>query len=46
MEIVYLFYFSVEESLSSSTVVGSLSYYLSSVPIFSITAIDANFNNF
>jgi hypothetical protein len=35
-----------EESLSSSTVVGSLSYYLSSVLIFSITAIDANSNNF
>jgi hypothetical protein len=35
-----------EESLSSSTVVGSLSYYLFSVLIFSITAIDANSNNF
>jgi hypothetical protein len=46
MEIVHLFYFSVEESLSSSTVVGSLSHYLSSVLIFSITAIDANSNNF
>jgi hypothetical protein len=46
MEIVNLFYFSVEESLSSSTVVGSLSHYLSSVLIFSITAIGANSNNF
>jgi hypothetical protein len=35
-----------EESLSSSTVVGSLSYYFSSMLIFSITAIDANSNNF
>jgi hypothetical protein len=46
MEIVYLFHFSDEERLSSSTVVGSLSYYLSSVPIFSITTIDANSNIF
>jgi hypothetical protein len=46
MEIVNLFYFNIEESLSSSTVVGSLSYYLSSVLIFSITEIDANSNNF
>jgi hypothetical protein len=46
MEIVFLFYFSVQESLSSSMVVGSLSYYLSSVLIFSITEIDANSNNF
>jgi hypothetical protein len=46
MEIVYLFYFSVEECLSSSTVVSSLSYYLSLVPIFFTTAIDANSINF
>jgi hypothetical protein len=46
MEIVYLFYFSVEERLSSSTVVGSPSYYLSLVPIFSTMAIDANSINF
>jgi hypothetical protein len=46
MEIVYLFYFSVEEHLSSSTVVGSPSYYLSLVPIFSTMAIDANSINF
>jgi hypothetical protein len=46
MEIVYLFYFSVEERLSSSTVVGSPSYYLSLVPIFYTMAIDANSINF
>jgi hypothetical protein len=46
MEIVYLFYFSIQERLSSSTVVGSLSYYLSSVPIFSTMGIYATSNNF
>jgi hypothetical protein len=46
MEVGNLFHFSVEEHLSSSRVVGSLYYYLSSVPIFSITTIDTNSNNF
>jgi hypothetical protein len=46
MEIGNLFHFSVEECLSSSTVVGSLSYYPLLVPIFSTTVIDANSNSF
>jgi hypothetical protein len=46
MEIDNLFHFSVEERLSSSTVVGSLSYYLSLVPIFSTMVKDATSNNF
>jgi hypothetical protein len=46
MEVGNLFHFRVEERLSSSTVVGSLYYYLSSVPIFSTTIIDANSNIF
>jgi hypothetical protein len=46
MEVGNLFHFSVEERLSSSMVVGSLYYYLSSVLIFSTTIIDANSNNF
>jgi hypothetical protein len=46
MEKGNLFYFSVEERLSSSMVVGSLSYYLPSVPIFSTAVIDATSNNF
>jgi hypothetical protein len=46
MEIGNLFYFSIEERLSSSTVVGSLSYYISLVPNISTTVIDATSNNF
>jgi hypothetical protein len=45
MGIGNLFHFSIEVHLSSSTVVGSLSYYLSSVPIFSTMVIDSTFNN-
>jgi hypothetical protein len=39
------FHFSVDIYLSSSTVVGSLSYYLLSLPIFITTVIDATSNN-
>jgi hypothetical protein len=39
------FDFSVQEHLSSSTVVGSFSYYPPSVPIFITTIIDATSNN-
>jgi hypothetical protein len=38
------FHFSVEERLSSSMVVGSLSYYPPSVPIFITTVIEATSN--
>jgi hypothetical protein len=45
MGIGSLFHFSVEIHLSSSMVVGSLSYFPPSMPIFSTTVIDATFNN-
>jgi hypothetical protein len=41
-----LFNISVEVHLSLSMVVGSLSYYLPSMPIFSTMVIDATANNF
>jgi hypothetical protein len=45
MGIDNLFYFSVEVHLSSSTVLGSLSYFHPSEPIFPTTVIDATSNN-
>jgi hypothetical protein len=45
MEIGNLFHLSVEVHLSSSTVIGSLSYFPQSMPIFSTTVIDATSNN-
>jgi hypothetical protein len=45
MGIGNLFHFSVEVHLFSSTVVGSFSYSLPSMPIFSTTVIDATSNN-
>jgi hypothetical protein len=45
MGIGYLFYFSLEVHLSSSTVVGSLSYYPPSVHNFLTIVIDVTSNN-
>jgi hypothetical protein len=45
MGIHNLFHFSVDLHLSSSTVVGSLSYYPPSVPFFITTVIDATSSN-
>jgi hypothetical protein len=46
MGISYLFYFSLKAHLSSSTVVGSFSYYPPSVHNFLTTIIDVTSNNF
>jgi hypothetical protein len=45
MGIRNLFHFSVDLHLSSSMVVGSLFYFLPSVPFFITTVIDATSNN-